>query len=123
MPDYRRLKVWEKAHETVLRVYAASTRFPSVERFGLTAQIRRAAVSVPSNIAEGSGRRGDGDFRRFVAFALGSSHELEYQLLLARELGYLKDADHAELSGRVVEVGRMLSALLARLRPSSKRAA
>ena len=121
MPDYRRLKVWERSHQAVLDIYAATAKFPAMERFGLTAQLRRAAISVPSNIAEGTGRRGDGEFRRFLTFALGSAHELEYQLLVARDLGFLADADYQRLAGKVFEVGRMLNGLIARLdRPGGK---
>ncbi len=124
MPDYRRLKVWEKSHQLALDVYAVSTKFPVAERYGLTAQLRRGAVSVPSNIVEGTGRRGDGDFRRFLAIALGSCAEVEYQLLLSRDLGMLPEADHSRMTGQVSEIGRMLSALIARVNKSSgKRAA
>ena len=124
MPDYRRLKVWEKSHQLVLDVYAVTAKFPVVERYGLTAQLRRGAISVPSNIVEGAGRRGDGDFRRFLAIALGSCAEVEYQLLLARDLGMLQPADHERLTGQISEIGRMLSALIAKInKTGGKRAA
>jgi four helix bundle protein len=113
--DYRRLKVWEKSHHAVLGIYAATAKFPATERFGLTAQLRRAAISVPSNIAEGTGRRGTGEFRRFLTFALGSAHDLEYQLLLARDLGFLTGPDYQRLAGKIFEVGRMLNGLITRL--------
>lgn len=115
MADFRRLKVWERAHRVVLEVYAVSARFPAAERYGLTAQLRRTAISVPSNIAEGCGRRGDGDFGRFLAIAHGSSQEFEYQLLLARDLGFLSEADHERVAGQVFEIGRMLNGLIAKV--------
>jgi len=89
--DYRTLETWQKAHQLALTVYAATASYPGSERFGLTAQTRRAVVSVPSNVAEGAGRDSDRDFARFVAIATASSNEVEYQLLLARDLGYLSD--------------------------------
>ena len=85
MKDFGDLKVWHEAHKLTLAVYRASAAFPREERYGLTAQMRRSAVSVPSNIAEGCGRRG-ADFGRFMQIAMGSACELEYQLLLARDL-------------------------------------
>jgi four helix bundle protein len=121
MADYRRLKVWEIAHRNVLDVYAVTARFPAPERYGLTAQLRRAVISVPSNIAEGTGRRGDGDFKRFLAIALGSNLEFEYQLLVSRDLGFLSEADHQKIAGQVASVSRMLNALMARLEKGSRK--
>jgi four helix bundle protein len=111
MPDYHRLTVWKKSHDLVLAVYAATARFPSAERYGLTSQVRRGAVSIPSNIVEGCSRRGDGEFKRFLSIALGSAAEVEYQLLLARDLGFLPPEAHERLTSQVSEVGRMLGAL------------
>ena len=111
MPDYRRLKVWEKSHQLVLALYAATAKFPVAERYGLTSQLRRGAVSIPSNIVEGCSRRGDGEFRRFLSIALGSAAEVEYQLLLALDLGFLSSDAHERLTMQASEVGRMLSAL------------
>src|SRR6266446_2757718 len=84
MKDFRQLKVWEKAHLLALAVYPITARFPREETYGLTAQIRRAACSIPANIAEGCGRDGDAELARFCVIARGSATELEYQLLLAR---------------------------------------
>ena len=98
-----------------LSVYRASAGSPREERYGLTAQIRRAAVSVPSNIAEGRGRRG-ADFGRFMQIAMGSASELEYQLLLARDLEFLQVSEYARLDAGVTEVKRMLASLIAKLR-------
>lgn len=111
MPDYRRLKVWEQSHQLVLELYAATSKFPVAERYGLTSQLRRGAVSIPSNIVEGCSRRGDGEFKRFLAIALGSVAEVEYQLLLARDLTFLPTDAHEPLTTQASEVGRMLGAL------------
>jgi len=83
MKDFRELKVWEKAHQLTLEVYKATTIFPKDELYGLTSQIRRACASIPANIAEGCGRRGDAEFARFLGIAMGSASELDYHLLLA----------------------------------------
>jgi four helix bundle protein len=116
MKDFRKLKVWEKAHSLTVDVYRASGRFPRSEMLGLTAQIRRACTSIGSNLAEGCGRASDGDLARFAVFAMGSASEVEYQLLLAQDLGYLEGADAAALLERVAEVKRMLSGFIGRLR-------
>jgi len=123
MKDFRSLKVWEKAHVLALQVYKASGTFPRREMFGLTAQIRRASASIPSNLAEGCGRRTDNEFGRFAVIAMGSASELEYQLLLSRDLGYMNTNCYEELAGRVVEVKRMLAAFVRRISgPRSDRA-
>jgi four helix bundle protein len=111
--------VWEKSHPLVLAVYSAASKFPRDESFGLTSQVRRAATSIPSNIAEGCGRSGDGELRRFLFIAMGSANELEYQLLLARDLEYLQGSDYEALSGALNEVKRMLSGLIDRLRETA----
>ena len=112
MPDFKSLTVWRSAHALVLDVYQQTARFPRHELFGLTAQMRRAAVSIAANIAEGQGRRGDREFARFVTMSLGSVSELEYFLLLAGDLGYL----HApQLSSELASIGRRLQHLRARL--------
>ena len=116
MKDFRSLKVWHKAHRLVLAVYRASAGFPSEERFGLTSQLRRACVSIPANIAEGCGRRTDDDFARFMDYAMGSASEVEYHLLLARDLGLLGAEAHEQLHGQTTEVKRMLASFLATLR-------
>ena len=116
MKDFRDLKVWGKAHALALHVYDLTARFPSAERYGLTSQMRRCAMSVPSNIAEGCGRGSDADFARFLHIATGSASELEYQLLFAHDIGLLASADHEKAERDVVEVKRMLSALLKKLK-------
>jgi len=113
--DFRSLQVWEKAHALALAVYRASAAFPQDERCGLTGQIRRAAGSIPANIAEGCGRGGDAELRRFMQIAAGSASELEYHLLLARDLGLVDKAAYEPLNGQVVEVKRMLTKFMQRL--------
>lgn len=112
MKDFRDLKVWEKAHELTLSIYRATKEFPRDEMYGLTSQLRRAAMSIPANIAEGCGRGTDADFSRFLQYAMGSSSEVEYELLLARELAYVDSKTYAPLNQLVIEVKRMLTALL-----------
>jgi four helix bundle protein len=111
--NFRNLKVWQKAHALVLAVYRETRNYPREELFGLTSQTRRAASSVPTNIAEGTGRSSDADFARFLWMANGSACELDYQLLLARDLEYLGDDRYTELMGQLDEVKRMLSGLIA----------
>src|SRR5215510_13350212 len=104
MKDFRDLKVWSKAHELALSCYRGTEQFPKHEMFGLTSQIRRAAVSVPANIAEGCGRRGNAELHRFLQMAMGSASELEYHLLLSRDLGYLNRDKHNRVHQQVEEV-------------------
>src|SRR5262245_35988914 len=118
MQDFRNLSVWEKSHALTLAAYQAAKRFPKDELFGLTSQLRRGTASIPMNIAEGCGRGSDADFARFLQMAMGSGCEVEYQLLLARDLGYLREADYTTLNASVNEVKRMLTALIKRTKPS-----
>lgn len=116
MQDFKKLVVWQKAHDLTLDVYRATAPFPATEIYGLTSQMRRSSASIPANIAEGCGRDGNVEFARFVQIAFGSASELEYQLLLAHDLGYL-DADRfSTLTTQIVEVKRMLGGLLRKLR-------
>jgi four helix bundle protein len=117
--DFRRLKVWEKAHILTLDVYKASRSFPREEMYGLTSQMRRASVSIGANIAEGTCRRGDVDFARFLQIAVGSASEAEYHLLLARDLSLLEASDYQRLSDEAVEAKRMLASLMQKLRADS----
>ena len=116
MRDFRTLRVWQKAHLEVLEVYRATAAFPTRERYALTSQLRRAAVSVAANLAEGCGRVPGADRARFFQIAMGSASELEYHLLLARDLELLGETAYAQLSGGVVEVKKTLAALLRRVR-------
>ena len=122
MQDYRKLKVWEKAHAFTLVVYTTTRAFPRDEIYGLTSQIRRCAVSVPSNIVEGCGRGSNPELVKFLHYALGSANELEYQLLLSRDLGYVAADAHSSLATNVLEIKRMLAALIVKIKqgPNTK---
>jgi four helix bundle protein len=119
MRDFRDLKVWQKAHSFVLDVYRHTKSFPSDKRFGLTAHIRKSVTSIPSNIAEGCGRKGEREFARFLGIAAGSTSEAKYQLLLARDLGYLDLEAYGHLNQLVNEVKRMLNSLIQKLTANS----
>ena len=116
MRDFHSLKVWQKAHQLTLRVYNATKTFPKDELYGLTSQVRRSATSIPTNVAEGCGRSGEAELARFLNIAMGSASELEYQLLLARDLKLLDADEHQSLSGDVIEVKRMLTSLVQKLK-------
>jgi four helix bundle protein len=109
--QYQDLIAWQKAMELVIRVYEVTEGFPRREMFGLTNQIRRSAVSIPSNIAEGQARLTTRDFLRFISIARGSSQELETQILIAFRLGYLKTDEKCELIELLKEIGRLLAGL------------
>lgn len=119
MGDYRKVAVWERAHRLTLEVYRATRQFPREEQFGLTSQMRRSATSVPANIAEGCGRNSDAELARFLTIALGSANELDYHLLLARDLGYLPQEDYDHLATETQGVARMLSAFIDTVRRKS----
>ncbi len=111
MQDFRKLVVWKRAHSLVIRIYALTRLFPANERYGLTTQIRRCASSIPTNIAEGCGRQSSRELIRFVEIALGSASELDYQLLLAHDLGFITPSDYAIDSKAITDIKRMLSGL------------
>ena len=119
MQNFKNLDVWRKSHELTLKVYESTSQFPREEMYGLTSQIRRACASIPTNIAEGSGRETPADFARFLQIAIGSTSETEYLILLAHELKYITAAQYTELMGATVQVKRMLIALLKRIRTRS----
>lgn len=116
MQDFRKLKVWRKAHRLTLQVYKVTRSFPREELYGLTSQMRRAGTSIPTNIAEGCGRTSDGEFARFVGFAMGSASEVEYLLLLSRDLDILEERTFESLNRYAIEIKRMLASLLKRLK-------
>ena len=116
MQDFHDLRVWQKAHELTLEVYRATASFPREEVFGLTSQTRRAASSIGANLAEECGRNGNAELARFCSIAMGSASELEYHLLLARDLKLLKPDDFKDLSPRVTELKRMLTGLRKKLK-------
>jgi four helix bundle protein len=110
--NFKKLAVWEKAHQLTLEVYKVTAFFPKDELYGLSSQMRRASSSIPANIAEGSGRGGSKEMAQFLRIAQGSAHELEYHLLLARDLNFINVESHSQFEQRVIEVQRMLAGLL-----------
>jgi four helix bundle protein len=114
--DFKQLVVWQKAHELTLAVYTETKSFPDGERFGLTNQMRRAVASIPANIAEGCGRDGSSELARFVSIAMGSASELEYQLLLCRDLNMLNEATYTCLNTNLIEIKKMLNVLIRKLK-------
>jgi four helix bundle protein len=120
MQDFRNLRVWQKAHKLTLKTYALSATMSHPRTFNIRDQLVRSAISVPANIAEGCGRAGDRDFRRFLRHSLGSACELEYHLLLIRDLGLLTEAAHRPLEADLVEIKRMLAGLIRRLVTDSR---
>ncbi len=116
MRDYRKLKAFEFADELALMVYRETSNFPKDERFGLTSQLRRAAVSIPSNIVEGSGRDSEADYLRFLNIAYGSASETCYQLSLAYRLGYMSDDSYRKIEQKSDETARVLNGLISALR-------
>jgi len=118
LKDYKQLAVWRKAHLLTLAVYKATTNFPKDELYGLTSQTRRAASSIPANLAEGCGRDGDPELARFSVIAMGSASELEYHLLLAHDLNFLDDSTYNNLNNDLNEVRRMLNVFIQRLKKS-----
>ncbi len=116
MQDYKDLKVWQKAHQFTLQVYNNTHSFPKEEVYGLTNQMRRAAYSIPANIAEGCGKNSKNDFANFLNIALGSANESEYFLMLAKDLLYMKQDMYDTLYGLINEIKAMLIALIGRVR-------
>jgi len=116
LKDFRKLEVWEKGHRLALAVYRATATFPREERYGLTSQARSAAASIAANIAEGCGRDGDAELARYLRISMGSASELEYHLLLARDLGLLNSPAYDSLAGQTTEIKRMLTSLIRRLK-------
>lgn len=111
MRPHERIEAWSASVELVLAVYKSTAGFPKEEKFGLTSQIRRAAVSIPANIAEGAARQSAKEFRHFLSIAQGSASELETELLIAYRLGYLEKESYSQLSSSLNFVGRMIAGL------------
>jgi len=110
------LRVWTKAHELTLAVYQKTRAFPKEEMYGLTSQLRRASASIGENIAEGCGRRSDAEMKRFTQIARGSANEVEYHLLLAKDLSLLTNEEHQDSGAKVMEIQRMLASLVQSLK-------
>ena len=115
MQDYQKLKVWQKSHEFVLKIYKATSSFPREEIYALVSQIRRAAVSIPSNISEGCGRFGNRELKHFMSIAMGSATEVKYQLMLSKDLGYIPTGDYNNLNDEVIEIRKMLASYIKRI--------
>ncbi len=110
--DIRDLKVWQKAHELTLLLYNLTSHFPRHELVGLTSQIRRASVSIPSNIVEGRGRGSKNDYKRFLYISRGSLEEVKYQMLLAKDLGYISEMEYIAVSELALETGKLLNGMI-----------
>ena len=117
--DFRDLQVWRRAHQLTLAVYQLTASFPREELYGLTSQLRRSCASIAANLAEGWGRNGDPELARFCSIAMGSASELEYHLLLARDLKLLNAQDYARLAHQTGEVKRMLTGFMHKLKADS----
>ena len=115
MRDYRQLEVWQRAHQITLTVYKATASFPREEMYGMTSQIRRCSASVGANIAEGCGRRSNPDFHRFLLIASGSASELDYHLLLSRDLKFLSNTAYSQISAELARLRRQLTSLIVKV--------
>jgi four helix bundle protein len=119
MRDFRQLRVWEDAHQITLEIYKITKSFPKEELFGLTSQLRRASASIPSNIAEGCGRGSNKDYAHFLQMAIGSAYEVDYQLLLAKDLAYIDAENYLLVSKKIDTLKRQLASLLQKVRTAS----
>lgn len=115
MRDFRKLVVWEKAHKFALEVYNISKLFPKEELFGITSQIRRAALSIPANIAEGSGKNTSKDFSRYLSIAAGSASEVDYLLFFIKELKIVDDSQVDKLISEISEIKKILNSLQSKI--------
>jgi four helix bundle protein len=112
MRDFRKYLVWEQSHKLTLNIYALSKKLPNDEKFGLTSQIRRACASIPTNIAEGCGKSSDKDFARFLGISFGSASELEYLMLLVKDLDYISIEDYQLFQQEIVSIKKQLYHLI-----------
>ncbi len=117
--SYKDLEVWKKSVSLTLEIYKLTLKFPKEELYGLTLQIRRAMVSIPSNIAEGRSRGHRNEFIQFLKIAYGSGAELETQLIIAKEIGYITERDYLSITEKLSEVMRMLNGLISKLKPNT----
>ena len=108
MRNFQELIIWQKSHQLTLNIYSISASFPKVEIYGLVSQMRRSSSSIPTNIAEGCGRNSNPEMRRFLIISTGSCSELEYQLILSKDLNYIQGTVYKELSESVVEIRKMI---------------
>ncbi|AWG20502.1 four helix bundle protein [Flavobacterium faecale] len=116
MRDYKKYTVWQDGHQLTMMIYKLTAMFPNEELFGVTSQLRRAAASIPTNIAEGSGRESDADFRRFLVIAHGSATEVEYLIFLSVELNYISKVDFEQCNDRVIVLRKQLRKFIDKLK-------
>ena len=116
MQDFRNLTIWHKAHELTLDIYCLTREYPRTETYGLVSQMRRSASSIPTNIAEGCGRYSNKELARFIQIAMGSCSELEYQVLLSRDLKYLSIENYNQVMPKVIILKKMIASFLKGLR-------
>lgn len=115
MRDYKKLKVWERAHLLAINVYKITKQFPKEELYGITSLIRRAAISIPTNIVEGSGRQTSKEFSRFLSIAAGSASEVEYLLMISKELAFINEQESDPLLTEINEIKKMLNAFMIKI--------
>jgi len=116
MSDYKKLKVWENAHKFTIEIYDLTRNFPDEEKYGIVSQVRRSTSSIPTNIVEGCGQLDNGNLVRFLVIAKGSAFEVEYQLLLSRDLGYISKEQYIKLNEEIKYIIRMLNKLISSLK-------
>lgn len=115
MRNWKNYKVWQLAHSFLLEIYGVTPKFPISEQYNLTAQLRRATLSIPTNIVEGAGRKSDAEFRKFLIIAQGSANEVEYLILVAKDLKYLEEEKYKELTEKVIVIKKMNRKLISTL--------
>lgn len=116
MRDYKKLMIWERSHALTLDIYKITKSFPKDELYGLTSQIRRAAVSIPTNMAEGSGRDSEVDFKRYLQISMGSACELEYLIFLSNCLEYISEETYEKISTEIESIKKMISSFITKIR-------
>lgn len=120
MRDFRELEVWKASHELTVAIYRVTGKFPSQEMYGLVSQLRRAAVSVEANIAEGAGKQSHPEFARFLQIGFASASEVECELLIAHDLGFLSSEDHRRIAAQVASIKKMLTRFIQYLQGKSR---
>ena len=115
MRNFKTLYAWQKSHEFILEIYRTTQDFPSEEKYGLTSQIRRAATSIALNIAEGCGRRTEKEFANFLNISFGSCCEVEYAILLCKDLNFITEEKYNDLDNKLLEIKKMLTALIKKI--------
>lgn len=119
MRDFRKLRVWEQSHQLTLLLYSQTKTFPNEEKYGITSQIRRAVASIPTNIAEGCGKISDKDFARYLNISFGSASELEYLMILSKDLDYISSDMFLTISTEIIAIKKQLYHLIKKLNAES----